>query len=423
MTATPVPLAVPPATECPPWEDRPEPFSLFEGDRLRRLYDALGMGPFVRWRLTLRALAFATLTYAPMALLAWLQGLTGMVVSPTNFFADFAAYAQFLLALPLYLFAEPIVDASTREAARQFLGCGLIRLDDRPKVEDIHATIRRARLSPIAEGVLVAVAFAFSLAVALPHYLGTALPTWHVHSMEGIAFPVPTAPGFWLFAVALPLLNYIWLRMIWKIVLWTYYLRRIARLALELHPTHPDATGGIGFVSETQGRFAVCILAFGIGNVAAPVGYQIAVLNYDFWTLPVFGPLVLFCIGAPLLFTLPLLMFTRQLFRSRRRALRAYRERVTEHSRRVEEKWLFGPRREPAQEELRELAELATLGAMFSRIEDMRVVPFDLRSFGQLVGSTLGAIATLLPLVRGKGDVASIFEAIARALHELLLGK
>ena len=154
-----------------------------------------------------------------MALLAWLQGLTGTVVSPTNFFA---AYAQFLVAWPLYLFAEPIVDVSTREAARQFLSCELIQPDDRPAIEKIHAAIRRARLSPIAEFVLVAVAYAFSLAVLLPHYLGTALPTWHVHSVEGVAFPLPTAPGFWLFLVALPLLNYIWLRMIWKILLWTW---------------------------------------------------------------------------------------------------------------------------------------------------------------------------------------------------------
>jgi hypothetical protein len=68
---------------------------------------------------------------------------------------------------------------------------------------------------------------------------------------------------------------------------------------------------------------------------------------------------------------------------------------------------------------MRELAELTTLGTLFSRIERMRVVPFDLRSFGQLVGSTFGAIATLLPLLHANGDLANIVDAIGRIFGHL----
>jgi hypothetical protein len=160
------------------------------------------------------------------------------------------------------------------------------------------------------------------------------------------------------------------------------------------------------------------ILAFGISNVAAPVGYQIAVLNFDLSILPVWGPLVLFTLGAPLLFMLPLLMFTKQLFRARKRALTAYRERVTEHSRVVESHWLFGDRSNSVQEEMRDIAEQSTLATMFARIDHMRVVPFDLRSFMQLLGSTLGAMATLLPLLHAKGEMAGIVEAISKLLGQ-----
>ena len=146
------------------------------------------------------------------------------------------------------------------------------------------------------------------------------------------------------------------------------------------------------------------------------MGYEIAVQNYDFTIMPVWGPVVGFIVGAPLLFTLPLFMFTKQLFRTRKRALAAYRERVTEHSRLVETRWLFGDRTQSSQEEIRDLAEQSTLGTMFARIERMRVVPFDLRSFGQLVGSTLGAMATLLPLLHTKGETAAIVEAVGKLL-------
>ncbi len=69
--------------------------------------------------------------------------------------------------------------------------------------------------------------------------------------------------------------------------------------------------------------------------------------------------------------------------------------------------------------EIRGLAGLTTLGTMLSRIENMHVVPFDLRSFGQLVGSTFGAMATLLPLLHANGDLANMAEAIGKLLGHL----
>ena len=50
----------------------------------------------------------------------------------------------------------------------------------------------------------------------------------------------------------------------------------------------------------------------------------------------------------------------------------------------------------------------------YARFDRMRVVPFVMRSFGQLAGSTLSAIATLLPLLYGTGDLAMIFDAMGR---------
>jgi hypothetical protein len=351
-------------------------------------------------------------TYVPMALLALQQGLVDDVVSPTNFFADFAAYAQFLIALPLYIVAEAIIDGSTRDAATQFLSCHIVRNEDLPKVQAIHATLERLRKARWPDIACIVSAYFFSLVILVPQFGNDPLPTWHVQGEDSRWM---TAAGVWAFFVSIPLLNYIWLRLIAKILLWIYYLYRITRIHLDLHPTHGDGTGGIGFVSDTQGRFAVFILAFGIGNIAAPVGYQIAVLNYDLSILPVWGPLVLFSLGAPALFTLPLFMFTKQLFRSKRRALIAYREHLSARSHQVEHEWLFG-RKQTSPDDVRALDELETMGAAYARIDRMRVVPFDLRSFGQLVGSTLGAIATLLPLLYETGDLATVFDAMGRLI-------
>ena len=286
-----------------------------------------------------------------------------------------------------------------------------MRDEDKSKVYAIHATVERLRKARWPDIACLAWAYFFSLVILVPQFGDDPLPTWHVQGEDSRWM---TAAGVWAFFVSIPLLNYIWLRLITKILFWIYYLYRITRIHLDLHPTHGDGTGGIGFVSDTQGRFAVFIFAFGIGNIAAPVGYQIAVLNYDLSILPVWGPLVLFALGAPALFTLPLFMFTKQLFRSKRHALIAYRGHLSARSHRVEHEWLYGPARETSPDDVRALDELETMGTTYSRIDRMRVVPFDMRSFGQLAGSTLSAIATLLPLLYGTGDLAMIFDALGR---------
>ena len=382
---------------------------------MRKVYAALGLWQRVRFRMVKRSLLLMVVTYVPMALLALQQGLVDDVVSPTNFFADFAAYAQFLIALPLYIVAETIIDGSTRDAAGQFLSCRIVRGEDAPKVYAIHAAVERLRKARWPDIACIAWAYFFSLVILVPQFGDDPLPTWHVQGeTQGNHGRWLTAAGVWAFFVSIPLLNYIWLRLITKILFWIYYLYRVTRIHLDLHPTHGDGTGGIGFVSDTQGRFAVFIFAFGIGNIAAPVGYQIAVLNYDLSILPVWGPLVLFALGAPALFTLPLFMFTKQLFRSKRRALMAYRGHLSARSHRVEHEWLYEPARETSPDDVRALDQLETMGMAYARIDRMRVVPFDMRSFGQLAGSTLSAIATLLPLLYGTGDLATIFDALGR---------
>ena len=394
------------------------PFSLFEGDRLQFVYARLGLSNDARLYLVKRCLLAVTLTWVPLAVLALRQGLVGGGISATNFFADFAAYAQFLLAMPLFMLAEPIIESSTREAARQFLTCGIVKPEDVSEVHGVHAMIQRARHSYWPDVACLLIAYALSLAILVPIFGAHPMPEWHA---QGDAQSRRlTAAGIWEFFIALPLLNYTWLRFIWKIVLWIFYLYRVSRLQLDLRATHPDLTGGIGFISEAQGRFAIYILAYGISNIAATVGYEIAILHYDFSVVSVWSPMLGFTIGAPLLFTLPLFMFTKQLSRSKKRALAVYRQRVTEHSRRLEARWLVGnDDPQPAQgtqEEMRELAEFTTLGTMFSRIEQMRVIPLDLQSLGQLVGSTLGSIATLLPLLHADRALTSIFEAMSKLL-------
>lgn len=346
-----------------------------------------------------------------MAFLAFVTGLRSTRIEPTNFFADFAAYAQFLIALPLFVIAERVVSRSTREAARDFIATGIVSTDHLPQVDAAHREVERLRLAAVPEIICVALAYTLAYFTLRPEFRGEHLLTWHT------AGRWPTAPGWWALVVALPLLNYWWLRIAWKVLIWARYLYRMSRIPLALVASHPDRTGGLGFVSEVEATFALVIFAYGISNVAAVIAYKVAVEGASPTVTPVWGPAAGFIVAAPLLFTLPLLMFTKQLYRTKRRALAKYREQVTLQTRRLESDWLAAPDTEPgAPPNLDQLNQLNQTSVLFDRIAHMRVVPFDWESAAQLLASTIGSVATALPLLKIEGPTKDWLEFLTKLL-------
>lgn len=398
------------------------PLSLFDGDLINRLFARIGLGPRRPVHLLGRALVLIFLTWVPTAILAIAGHLYGATVDASNFFADFAAYAQFLVSLPLFVVAESIVGRATTEAGVEFACSGVLRPRGLARLELLHQQIGRWRKAWGPDLACLILGYALSFAVIMTEFTahGTAA-TWHTRGEPG--HWRLTGAGMWEFGVALPLLNFWWLRQIYKVLLWCYYLRGVSRLRLDLVATHPDRTGGIGFVSHVQGHFAWVIFAWGISNVAATVGYKIVVEQVDFWVPPVWGPVLGFVVIAPALFTVPLFMFTRRLAITKRLALRRYRQLVMEHARLVESKVL--PQPAGKQETLPAAVDVAVMGQvaqLFERAENMRVVPFDFRSMTQLVSSSLGSVVSILPILHIEGPANRILEALVKILEHFPSG-
>jgi len=375
--------------------------SLFDGDLVNRIFGWLGLGPRRPRHLVGRALLLIALTWVPLAILAvWGRPpFYGTQLVPGNFFADFAAYAQFLLGLPLFVLAEAIVGTAASDAGSEFVASGIVRPRDLGTLERLHRRVAFLRTSSWGELSCLTLGYAFSLAILVTEFRDAKGNTWHTYVEQGVRHV--SAPGLWEFFVALPLLNYWWLRQLWRIAVWCYYLFRLSRLRLALVATHPDRTGGIGFISTAQGHFAWVILAYGVSNVAATVGYELAIERVDPWIPPVWGPVLGFVIIAPLSFLLPLFMFTRQLYRTKRRARRLYRARVMEYARLFESTVLpQAPVARATPSTALDLGLMARFSELFERCEHMRVVPFDFRSMSELFISTLGTVATILPALR-----------------------
>jgi hypothetical protein len=161
--------------------------------------------------------------------------------------------------------------------------------------------------------------------------------------------------------------------------------------------------------------FGLAILAFGISNIASTVGYEVSI-EHASWSLPsVWGPLVGFIIGAPLVFTLPLFMFTKQLYRVKERAREALYERMGDRARAFEERWR---KAEPSTVITGDLLQWHQLRTLYEHIEKMRIVPFDLRSLAELLAQTLGALVPLLGYLNLPEPMLRFLEHGSQFLHK-----
>ena len=388
-------------TETSAREDSDEPhsqFSVFDGDLVNRGFAKLGLGSRRPLHLLGRILVLICVTWLPMAVLALLTPLPATASMAQDFFYDFAAYTQFFFGIPLFIIAERLIDRNMRSAAQDFANSGVVAAADLPALLDVEAQValKRRRVRP--DVICMVVALALSLLTIGPELVWHSdMQTWHVVKTSQARYLTPA--GAWLIFVALPIQIYWWVRWIWKIGLWYGYLNRVSNLRLVLVASHPDRTGGIAFLSEVQAKFAIVILAFGISNVVSTIGYKIAIEHAPINLPPIWGAVIAFVIGAPLFFLAPLLLFTKQLGRTKKRALAQFREMAMRSALKVERQWLDPGRSESDRESdaRSELSQLNLLNGFYERIHGMRVVPFDLRSATQLISAAVGPMIPLVP--------------------------
>jgi hypothetical protein len=374
------------------------PFSLFEGDLVTRLFQRLGMGSYRTIDLVKRSLCLIVLTWGVLAVLAVWSDVHWTKPPGKNFFLDFAAYGQLLIGLPMFLIAERVIDWQTREAARCFLTTGVVQPGDAVRLVRINWQLKQSRHWIWPDLICIAIAYAVTASWMIPEMYNDRL-TWHAMVQSG-DHQLLTGPGVWELIFVGPLTTYWWLRWAVKIFLWTRYLYQISSLRLNLVPSHPDSTGGIGFLSDAQTKFGWVILAYGVSYVVPTILYKLKFEGATIFVLSVWGYGASFVVGAPLLFTLPLFMFTKQLYQAKARALEAFQERSMERAKAFEDKWLKAC--SSGNYELMSGSDLAGLDALnrvYGHIHKMRVVPFDLRSFSELVGSALGPMVPLLPYI------------------------
>ena len=216
-------------------------------------FDLVGRGPSFRMaqrfgfnrpdrpRRIRKILLLILVTWVPLVLLSLVAGHAFGNRVAVTLLRDPVILSRFLFVLPLLALAEIVVERSLGVQARQFLASGVVPAGEAVKLEAAKAEVLRLRESVVAEGVIVVLAVAIAIIAQVVIRFGSEESTWK-WSDAGI-----TLAGWWYILVSLPILFFL-LRWLWIFLLWSRFLFRIARLGLELTPTHPDRAGGLGFL-------------------------------------------------------------------------------------------------------------------------------------------------------------------------------
>ena len=179
-----------------------------------------------------------------------------------------------------------------------------------------------------------------------------------------------------------------------RLLIWGQLLWRISRLDLQLIPTHPDLSGGLGPIADAHvslGPLSFALSAILVATFAEQVMYghrdvRDAVL-----------PLAVIVVGSTCALVAPLLLFTPKLFEAKHRGVRDYGVLAASYTRAFDAKWV---RRGPPEDEpllgSADIQSLADLGNSFDVVQHMRFVPI---APNQLLLLALAGLAPAAPLI------------------------
>src|SRR5215470_139704 len=348
---------------------------LFDGGPPHRPQRSLGLIKPNEPRMAWRAVLAVLVGWGPLAVLAAAQDLALGGDRTRSLLLDFAVYARFLLAAPLFIVAEPVCFSRLGRTVRHFLDAGLVREADRARFDAVVASTRRLRDAIVVE--LVAVLLAYAVIGALMRDVpSTVIPVWHRSGGSGsLAF---SAAGWWHVLVSLPLLLVLFFGWLWRLFLWGRFLWCMSRLDLRLIPAHPDHAAGLQFVGYSLRAFSLLGMALGT-IVAGTVADR--VVHAGASPTAYIHLIVALVVCVVLLFGGPLLVFTGKLFYTKWRGTLEYGALATGVGGQFEHKWL--KRSEGIDESALAVSDFSAITDLYqavSNVYDMGIIPLDLRN-------------------------------------------
>jgi hypothetical protein len=351
--------------------------------------------------------------WLPLVILSLFEGsLTGTGVAQP-LFTDLVPHVRFLIAIPILLVADLVIDPAVRTAMRDLETSGVVPDAEQPKFQAAKEKLHRARDSVWPDLVIIVLAFGFTWQFK-PGYGDSALEavatSWMWSTQDGSVRY--TAAGWWYLLVSGPMFQVVLFRWLWRFLIWAAFLFRISRLPLALIPTQPDLAGGLGYLGVAQQAFGIVFLAFATVSSSA-IAHDIISEGQRFQDERL--EIVALVVALVAVIYTPLFFFSRQLFFARRSGLEQYGSLAHKLSDAFHQKWIRKDMRGVGADLLASTAPsaMADYTATFDNVRSMRLIPATPKGMMTLAGMLL---VPYLPLVLTELSLQDLFNRLADTL-------
>ena len=365
----------------------PPEFSLALGGPLYETYLRMHLADPPLGLVHRRLLAYLLITWVPLCLLSAFDARGADVT--VSFLRDIDVQTRLLIALPLFVVAEPFVHQRLTASVRQFIDRELIAPADLRRFVNAVVSSLKLRNSPMLEIAVLLVAFIGGQWV-WESRVSFNVDTWY-NNRAGDESTL-TLAGRWYAFVSLPLIRFLALRWLVRlIVIWYRFLWLVSRIPLRLNALHPDRTGGLGFLNTSTFAFAPFLLA----NTSLLSGMVAQRIWHEGATLPQFKMEILgVVVILMLLVLLPQMFFAIQLERTWRTGSGEYGILGSRYVDGFRRKWLSTHAH--TRESLvgsADIQSLADLANAYEVIRDMYLVPITRNTVVRL------AVLIIIPLL------------------------
>jgi hypothetical protein len=377
-----------------------ESLFLLGGGRIARGLERVKLARDARLRATWAAALSPALTWLPLLVLAAVEGLAWGDRVAVPLLKDFLPYGQFLLAVPVLVLGEVTVGKRLGWVVAELRRSDVLAPEDTPALDGLLARAVELWRGRGLNTVLVLLTCA---------YTGVSLwiaREWLTGGWQSVGDRI-TLAGWWYLLISVPVMRFLTLRWLWRLLLWAWVLWRVSRLSLQLRPAHPDRAGGLAFLGTTQAEFGVLVFALSV-QLSCLIADAVCFQGADLMAFR--GHVIAFVLIVLIVLLLPLLVFAPKLVLAREESLLFLSGSAYNGADHLERLLRSGKSGELPADEISGLSDFAVL---FENASRMRPVPLELRNIFALV---LAAALPFLPLIFLVMPVSEVFRTLTKLL-------
>lgn len=378
-------------------------FSLVRGGPFYRIQQSARVIRTGEWNSARRVTLAIAVTWLPLIFLTILFHFEGLI----SLLQDYRVYSRLLVAVPVLLLGQPLMESSFRLVMQHILEAHLLTEVDLARLNRTKTWLLRLRDSLLPEVAILLLVVTHTLTTY--KQLVDATP-WLAY---GVAPDLRLTPaGWYAVLVSATVFQFLLGLGLWKWLLWTMFAFRLSRLNLRLFPTHPDGHGGLGFLALTAEAFTP--ISFATATVIGAT-WRHELLNHQSNPMALRLPAVVLLVIIAFVALGPLAFFVRRLATLRRQGMEEYGVLGQIHSAEFHQKWIS--HRAGHEEEFLTASEIGALSGYsrsYNKLEHLNPFPADKIDFVVLA---ISVAVPMLPVILTMFPLAVIVKSLLKALR------